>query len=327
MEKMIDDDAAILVSHVTKAYGARVALDDVSFSVARGDIVGILGRNGAGKSTLLRLLLRLSTPTAGLLQVAGQGERARTADVAQRTGYVAQDSMFDYRATPRSELQFQARLFGMSRRVASTRAGELLALVGLADSADGRIVTLSGGNRRRLDIAMAQLHYPDLIILDEPTQGLDVQSRADVWIALERLNREGVTIVFTTHDMAEAEQHARRLLMMQGGRILADDTTAAICAAHRADVLILALEGVWDERSLLDTARRFTAAEPWIADQRLFLPMDDAQKDGLVVAEAVRSGGATITEIQIKRRSLEAAYLAIARGPIETKPVPLRRAA
>ena len=327
METTREDDEVILVSHVSKNYGARVALDDVGFVVARGEIVGILGRNGAGKSTLLRLLLRLSTPTSGTLRVTGQGERARTADVARRTGYVAQDSMFDYRATPRSELQFQARLFGLSRRAASRRADELLALVGLDGSADVRIVSLSGGNRRRLDLAMAQLHSPELIILDEPTQGLDVQSRADVWDALERLNTEGVTILFSTHDMAEAEQHARRLLIVQNGRILADDATAAICAAHHADVLILALTGPVDEPSLINAARPFATEEPWFVDRRLFVPMRDAQKDGLAAAEALRTGGATIAEFQIKRRSLEAAYLAIARGSIDTKPAQLRRVA
>ncbi len=324
---MMHDDPVILVDHVTKTYGASRALDDVSFSVARGDMVGILGRNGAGKSTLLRLLLRLSVPTTGTLHVAGLDERARTADIARRTGYVAQDSMFDYRATPRGELRFQARLFGMSRNAASRRSEELLALVGLETTADNRIVTLSGGNRRRLDLAMAQLHSPELIILDEPTQGLDVQSRVDIWDALERLNAEGVTILFSTHDMAEAEQHARRLLIVQNGRILADDTTAAICAAHQADMMILALAGPIDETSLLNAARPFAADEPWIIDRKLFMPMRDAQKDGLLAAEGLRTAGATIAEFQLKRRSLEAAYLAIARGPIDAKPTPIRRAA
>lgn len=321
------DDAVISVQHVSKNYGTRLALDDVSFAIAPGEVVGLLGRNGAGKSTLLRLLLRLSKPTSGILSVAGQDERARTADVARRTGYVAQDSMFDYRASPRNELQFQARLFGMSRAAAARRTEELLALMGLESAADSRIVTLSGGNRRRLDLAMAQLHSPELIILDEPTQGLDVQSRTDVWKALEQLNAKGVTILFSTHDMAEAEQNARRLLIVQNGRILADDSTAAICAAHQADMMILSLAGPLDEPSLLNAARSFATEEPWIIDRKLFVPMRDAQKDGLTAAEALRGVGATIAEFQIKRRSLEAAYLAIAREGVDPKPPTLRRAA
>ena len=320
-----DIQPAVAVRHVTKRYGECLALDDVSFTVAKGDIVGILGPNGAGKSTLLRLLLRLSMPTGGTICVGRHDHKAGTADVARSTGYVAQESMFDYRATPRSELHFQGRLFGMSRTAARERAAELLASVGLDAAADVRIVTLSGGNRRRLDIAMAQLHSPELIILDEPTQGLDVESRARVWETLERLNGAGVTIMFSTHDMAEAEQRARRLLIVQGGRILADDKTAAICAAHQSDVLILTLDRIESDPALLDAARDHADGEPWIADRQLFIPMDDAQKKGLAVAEALRSSGAAITEFQIKRQSLEAAYLNIAKARFERAGPRLRR--
>jgi len=302
----------IAVRNVTKRYGERVALDDISFRVDRGEMVGILGPNGAGKSTLLRLLLRLSTPTEGDIEVAGHGRHARTADVARSTGYVAQDSMFDYRATPRSELNFQGRLFGLSKKQAQARVEELLANVGLDATADVRIVTLSGGNRRRLDMAMAQLHSPELIILDEPTQGLDVESRAQMWDTLEHLGASGVTILFSTHDMAEAEKHARRLLIVKNGKILADETTAAICAAHRSDMLIMTLDNS-DGPDLLETARRFSAGEPWITERNLFVPMTNAQKDGLLVAESLRAAGASIVEFEIKRQSLEAAYLAIAR--------------
>jgi ABC-2 type transport system ATP-binding protein len=320
-------EAMVEVSHVTKRYGARTALDDVSFKVRKGDIVGILGPNGAGKSTLMRLLLRLTKPDSGEIIVAGHSAEARTADVARSTGYVAQDSMFDYRATPRTELIFQGRLFGMSKREAKARADELLASADLKASADVKIVTLSGGNKRRLDLAMAQLHSPELIILDEPTQGLDVESRARMWDTLEQLSSAGVTILFSTHDMAEAEQRARRLLIVQGGKILADDTTAAICAAHRADVLILTLGGAEVDPGLLEAARYHSNGEPWIADRQLFVPMDDAQKNGLTAAEALRSAGAAITEFQIKRQSLEAAYLTIARARFDKAPAPLRRAA
>jgi ABC-2 type transport system ATP-binding protein len=319
-------DPVIAVSHLTKRYGERVALDNVSFRVDRGDIVGILGPNGAGKSTLLRLLLRLSVPTSGDIRVAGHGESARTADVARSTGYVAQDSMFDYRATPRSELNFQGRLFGMSKKQAQIRVEELLANVGLDATADVRIVTLSGGNRRRLDMAMAQLHSPELIILDEPTQGLDVESRAQMWDTLEHLGASGVTVVFSTHDMAEAEKHARRLLIVKGGKILADDTTASICAAHRADVLILTLDNADNEAGLVETARRFSTGEPWIAERQLFVPMADAQKNGLSVAESLRAAGASIVEFEVKRQSLEAAYLAIAKTRFD-KPQPRPRRA
>lgn len=311
------------VNNVTKHYGQRVALDGISFRVDRGEMVGILGPNGAGKSTLLRLLLRLSTPTSGEIEVAGHGRHARTADVARSTGYVAQDSMFDYRATPRSELTFQGRLFGLSKKQAQLRAEELLANVGLDATADVRIVTLSGGNRRRLDMAMAQLHSPELIILDEPTQGLDVESRAQMWDTLEHLGASGVTILFSTHDMAEAEKHARRLLIVKNGKILADDTTAAICAAHRSDMLILTIEDT-DTPGLIETARRFSTDEPWIAERHLFVPMTNAQKDGLLVAESLRAAGASIIEFEIKRQSLEAAYLAIAKTRFD-KPQPRPR--
>lgn len=319
-------DPVIAVSHLTKRYGERVALDDVSFRVDRGDIIGILGPNGAGKSTLLRLLLRLSTPTSGDIRVAGHGQHARTADVARSTGYVAQDSMFDYRATPRNELNFQGRLFGMSKRQAQVRVEELLANVGLETAADVRIVTLSGGNRRRLDMAMAQLHSPELIVLDEPTQGLDVESRAQMWDTLEHLGASGVTIVFSTHDMAEAEKHARRLLIVKGGKILADDTTASICAAHRSDVLILTLDNVSDAPGLVEAARAFSVGAPWVADSQLFVPMTNAQKDGLSVAESLRAAGASIVEFQVKRQSLEAAYLTIAKTRFDKPQARARRA-
>lgn len=127
--------------------------------------------------------------------------------------------------------------------------------------------------------------------------------------------------------MAEAEQHARRLLIVQGGKILADDTTAAIIATHRSDLLILSLEGVENDSKPLEAARHHANGEPWIADRHLFIPMADAQKSGLIAAEAVRAAGTNITEFQIKRRSLEAAYLTIAKARFDKAPAPLRRAA
>ncbi|WP_329424243.1 ABC transporter ATP-binding protein [Streptomyces sp. NBC_01268] len=223
------------------------AVRGIDLTVRQGEILGFLGPNGAGKTTTLRMLTTLLAPTGGAATVAGHDLVRDPVGVRRRIGYVAQSGGVDPQETVRSELVLQGRLYGLRRPRAEARAVELAEDLGLTALLDRSTTALSGGQRRRLDLALGLTHRPELLFLDEPTTGLDPGSRADLWALVRRLRDEhGTTVVLTTHYLDEADALADRLVVVDRGVVIADDTPAALKAEHGADTLqdaFLALTG------------------------------------------------------------------------------------
>jgi ABC-2 type transport system ATP-binding protein len=196
------------------------AVRGVDLAVEAGEMFGFLGPNGAGKSTTVRMLTTLTTVTAGTARVAGVDVSVDPDEVRRRIGVALQEAGLDPRQTGREILVLQARLFGASRSAAAARAEELLELVDLSDAADRLTKTYSGGMRRRLDLASALVHEPEVLFLDEPTTGLDPASRLVVWEEVRRINEQGTTVFLTTQYLEEADQLCSRLAIIDGGRVV-----------------------------------------------------------------------------------------------------------
>ncbi|MEV8589484.1 ATP-binding cassette domain-containing protein [Streptomyces sp. NPDC051180] len=217
----------------TGGNGPVDAVRGIDLTVGPGEIVGLLGPNGAGKTTTLRMLTTLLAPTGGVATVAGHDLVAEPAAVRRRIGYVAQSGGLDPQETVRSELVTQGRLYGMTRARAAARAEELAADLGLTELLDRRTPALSGGQRRRVDLAMGLTHRPELLFLDEPTTGLDPAGRADLWALVRRLrDTDGTTVVLTTHYLDEADALADRLVIVDRGTVVAEGSPSALKAAH-----------------------------------------------------------------------------------------------
>jgi ABC-2 type transport system ATP-binding protein len=227
--------AAVEVEQLAKSFGPIVAVDGVSFTVEPGEIFGFLGPNGAGKSTTISMLCTLVTPDSGTARVAGLDVVTQQAAVRRNIGLVFQDPTLDEYLTAEENLRFHAELYGVPRAETGPRLDRVLAMVGLEDRRKNLVRTFSGGMKRRLEIARGLLHSPRVLFLDEPTVGLDPQTRASIWSYVTELrHREEITIFLTTHYMDEAE-YCDRIAIMDVGRIVALDTPAALKASVGKD--------------------------------------------------------------------------------------------
>ncbi len=226
-------EAEQLVKHYRGRGGVVEAVRGVDLRVGAGEVFGFLGPNGAGKSTTVRMLTTLMSITSGSARVAGVDVSADPDGARRRIGVALQEAGLDPRQTGRELVVLQARLFGSSRAQAAQRAQELLELVDLVEAADRRIKGYSGGMKRRLDLASALVHEPEVLFLDEPTTGLDPASRLTVWEELRRINGRGTTIFLTTQYLEEADQLCDRLAIIDDGRIVRDGTPAALKAELR----------------------------------------------------------------------------------------------
>jgi lipooligosaccharide transport system ATP-binding protein len=226
------DEPLIHAKALTKQFGSYVAVDGVDFAVQRGEVFGFLGPNGAGKTTTMRMIACVSPITDGELRILGMDPRHEGPAIRSRLGVVPQEDNLDTELTVWDNLVIYGRYFGLPSSVIRERAAELLAFAHLEDRRDSRVDPLSGGMKRRLTIARALINKPDLVLLDEPTTGLDPQARHLLWERLYRLKREGVTQVLTTHYMDEAEQLCDRLVIMDEGRIVAEGSPRELIERH-----------------------------------------------------------------------------------------------
>jgi lipooligosaccharide transport system ATP-binding protein len=217
---------------LVKRFGDFTAVDGIDVDVRAGEAFGFLGPNGAGKSSTMRMVGCVSPPTDGVLRILGMDPRRDGPRIRARLGVCPQLDNLDPELTVLENLTTYARFFGIPRGVARARATELLEFVQLRERADSKVDPLSGGMKRRLTIARALVNEPDLVLLDEPTTGLDPQARHLVWERLFRLKQQGVTLVLTTHYMDEAEQLCDRLVVMDGGRIVAEGSPRELIEAH-----------------------------------------------------------------------------------------------
>jgi ABC-2 type transport system ATP-binding protein len=300
------------MDHVIEAHGLAKSFRDaqavrgVDLTVEAGEIVGFLGPNGAGKTTTLRMLTTLLRPTAGTATVAGRDLAADPAGVRRRIGYVAQGGTTNPACTVAQELLLQARLYRVPDPVARTT--ELMERFGLAD---GPIGALSGGRRRRLDIALGVVHTPPLIFLDEPTTGLDPQSRADVWRHVRRLRDERGTAVFlTTHYLDEADALCDRVLIIDQGRIIGEGTPDGLKRRLSGDIVMVEIDGdpAPARAALADLA---AVREVRVTGTTLRLTVEHGDRILLQLARALDDGGVSPLSVRLARPTLDDVFLAL----------------
>jgi ABC-2 type transport system ATP-binding protein len=219
---------AVIIEHLKKRYGSVEAVKDISFKVQSGEIFGLLGPNGAGKTTTIRCLCTLTKPDAGKIEVGGVSVIDRPKAARRRLGYVAQEVALDKVLTGRELLQLQAALYHLPKDKAKERIAQLLGLLGLEEYADKKTGTYSGGLRKRLDLAAGLLHQPEVLVLDEPTVGLDIESRFVVWDFLRKLREAGTTVLITSHYLEEIDALADRLAIIDRGMVIAEGTPSEL---------------------------------------------------------------------------------------------------
>lgn len=254
----------IEVSALTKKFGYFIAVENASFNVKRGEIFAFLGPNGAGKTTIIKMLTTLLHPTSGRINVNGNDPVKAPFEVRRSLGIVFQDPSLDDELTAFENLEFHGALYGVPKELRRKRIGELLNFVDLADRKDDFVKHFSGGMKRRLEIARGFLHHPKILFLDEPTLGLDPQTRNNIWSYIKNLNKsESITIFFTTHYMEEAERVADRIAIIDHGKIIIEGTPAYLKEKTNASSLedaFIALtgHGIRDESAnLIDRSRLF----------------------------------------------------------------------
>ena len=297
------DIAAIEVTGLVKRYPRVAALDGVSLRVEQGEFFGLLGPNGAGKTTLISIVAGLARASAGRALVMGHDVVADYREARRRIGVVPQELVFDPFFTVRETLRFQSGYFGLRRN--DEWIDEVMAHLDLTAKADANMRTLSGGMKRRVLVAQALVHRPPVIVLDEPTAGVDVELRQGLWSFIRRLNREGHTIVLTTHYLEEAQQLCGRIGMLKGGRLIALDRTQALLQ-RLADVQVrLRLRGE------LPAALRERAVEQ--GDGRVRVRVAAAAEVESVLA-ACRTAGATIEEVEVGHADLEDVFMQLMAG-------------
>ena len=295
--------SAIEFSHVGKTYtGARGqlrALDDVSFSIEPGEFFGLLGPNGAGKTTLISILAGLTRATEGRVTVMGHEVVKDYAAARKALGIVPQELVFDPFFSVRETLRIQSGYFGV--RGNEAWIDEVLAELGLADKANANMRQLSGGMKRRVLVAQALVHRPPVIVLDEPTAGVDVELRQTLWKFIARLNREGHTVLLTTHYLEEAEALCGRIAMLKQGRVVALDRTSALLAGTASTMLRFKTD---------DALPAEMAAQSRVTGRIVQLTAHDAAEVESLLAR-LRAAGVKVEDLEIGRADLEDVFLEI----------------
>jgi ABC-2 type transport system ATP-binding protein len=285
------------------------AVRGVDLGVAEGEIFGFLGPNGAGKTTTLRMLATLMEPDGGRATVAGCDLLRQPGEVRRRIGYVAQGGSTWDESTAREELVQQGRMYGLSKAVAGQRAAKALDAFQLTEYADRKCKTYSGGQRRRVDIALGIIHEPKVVFLDEPTSGLDPQSRAHMWDEIRRLRAEGMTIFLTTHYLDEADALCDRISIIDHGQIVAEGTPDELKHEISGDVVLVGTGGPnRDAAKLLESEAWVRKLEP--ADEtNLRLYVDDGATAIPLILRAMDTAGVVLRSIELHRPSLDDVFL------------------
>lgn len=301
----MNNGAIIRTENLVKSFGELVAVDSVNFEVASGEIFGFLGPNGAGKTTTMNMLSTILKPTSGTAVINGYDIVQRKNEVRESIGMVFQDPSLDDTLTAKENLEFHAVVYHIPRGEREKRMGEVLEMVSLTDRANDRVGTYSGGMKRRLEIARGLLHYPKVLFLDEPTIGLDPQTRNYIWEYIEDLKkREGITIFLTTHYMEEAE-HCDRIAIIDVGRIIALDSPEQLKNEVGGDIIRLTTED--DDAALAELLRRYPELDMMSDPEcRLCFERDRGEE---FVPELIREFGVKIVSINVHRPTLDDVFL------------------
>jgi ABC-2 type transport system ATP-binding protein len=308
---------AVLVEHLQKRYGSVEAVKDVSFQIEPGDIFGLLGPNGAGKTTTLRIICSLAAPDSGRVEVSGISVVANPKAVRQRLGYVAQEAAPDKVLTGREMLELQAALFHIPRAAAKPRIEQTIDLLGLSEWADKKTGTYSGGLRKRLDLATGLLHQPDVLVLDEPTVGLDIESRVVVWNFLRKIREQGTTILITSHYLEEIDALADRVAIINKGIVIAAGTPSELKDRVGGDRVTLRIRE-FTAPAEAETVKSMLQAMPFVQEVIINTAQGNSlnlvvtpQSDALItIQQALRDAGLPTFGIAQARPSLDDVYLA-----------------
>jgi lipooligosaccharide transport system ATP-binding protein len=287
-----------------KSFGDFEAVRGIDVEVRRGEAFGFLGPNGAGKSSTMRMVAAVSPPSGGELRVLGRDPAREGSSIRARLGVCPQDDTLDSELTVRENLLIYGRYFGIPRREVAVRADELLGFFQLADKASAKVDSLSGGMKRRLTIARCLVNEPELLLLDEPTTGLDPQARHLLWDKLYRLKQQGVTIVLTTHYMDEAEQLCDRLVVMDGGLIVAEGSPLELIRSHSTREVAELRFGVGEHVELAGAVEDLAERVEVLPD-RLLLYTDDGEE----ALTQVHQRGLSPVAVLVRRATLEDVFL------------------
>jgi daunorubicin resistance ABC transporter ATP-binding subunit len=311
-------DNAIVVEGLVKRYGQVAALDGIDFEVPAGTVFGLLGPNGAGKTTAVRILATILSPDAGRAEILGRDVVRDASAVRKQLGLAGQYAAVDPNLTGRENLRLIGKLMQLQRRWIAHRADELLQRFELADAADRPARTYSGGMRRRLDIAAALVQKPRVLFLDEPTTGLDLHSRNELWGMINELVAEGTTVLLTTQYLEEADRLADRIAVVNGGHIIADDTPAALKAGLGSTVIEMGLEDVETAARAegLLTARFNHAAER--DGSTIRLTSDDGSRALIDVLRSLDEQDLTPATLAVREPSMDDVFLRLTGQRTET---------
>jgi lipooligosaccharide transport system ATP-binding protein len=296
----------IAARDLTKSFGGFTAVDGIDFAVARGESFGFLGPNGAGKSSTMRMLGTVSPITAGTLRILGKDPALEGPSIRSRLGVVPQQDNLDVELTVWENLYVYGRYFGIPGRALRPKIEELLDFAQLTDRARDKVEPLSGGMKRRLTIARSLINDPEILLLDEPTTGLDPQARHVLWDRLYRLKHQGVTLVLTTHYMDEAEQLCDRLVVMDHGRIVAEGSPAQLIAQHASREVAELRFGIDQNEAMADKVADIADRVEVLAD-RLLLYVNDGER----ALHAVHERGLAPVSSLVRRASLEDVFLTL----------------
>jgi ABC-2 type transport system ATP-binding protein len=310
-------DAAILTESLVRDFDGVRAVDGVDLRIPAGEIYGFLGPNGAGKSTTVHMLCTLLSPTGGRARVAGYDVATRPGQVRLRIGVALQEAALDPKQTGTELLRLQGRLYGLTHREVAQRVDELAELIDLGDFLDRLVGTYSGGMKRRLDLAAALIHNPEIVFLDEPTTGLDPVSRVQVWSEVRRLNQQlGITIFLTTQYLEEADELAHRVGIIDNGRIVAEGTPIALKKAVGADVIIVRVDGdPGSACSVLEQVRGVQSVE--VHGRELVIATEAGSATISPVAVALAATDVVVRDLTLRTPTLDDVFLDLTGTHIE----------
>jgi ABC-2 type transport system ATP-binding protein len=294
--------------NLTKKFGNLVAVDNISFSVKKGEIFGFLGPNGAGKTTTIKMLITILNPTGGTATISGFDIIKQRDKVRQNIGIVFQEPALDTELTGEENLEYHARMYGLNKEKRKIRIDEVLKLVDLEDKREVLVKNYSGGMKRRLEIARGLMHYPTVLFLDEPTLGLDAQTRRAIWAYIKKMNEEeGTTIFLTTHYMDEAESLCKRVGIIDHGKILVMDTIANLKNSVGKDVITLSCTNISKLKEKLEREKWISKIKQY--DKSLTLGVEKGDEKIPTIIEIAQKLGIKIKSISVRKPTLDDVFI------------------
>ncbi|MDM5186677.1 ABC transporter ATP-binding protein [Bacillus sp. DX4.1] len=300
----------LVVDHITKSFGKKEVVKSVSFEVKKGETFGLLGPNGAGKSTTISMICGLIPYDGGDIKVGGKSVKEYPLDAKKKIGIVPQDIALYPTLSAKENLIFWGKMYGLSGATAKRRADEVLVYVGLQDRAKDKIETFSGGMKRRINIGVALMHEPELLIMDEPTVGIDPQSRNHILETVKQLNEKGMTVIYTSHYMEEVEYLCERIAIVDHGKVIASGTKTELCN-RLADGFMVKLQLNRYSQELLKKLKEISTVERIIIDEdtnTLDIGLKNGEAVGTVVSEVVENH-VQILKLEVQEPNLEALFL------------------